>query len=152
LKGKIWVTRKNLFVDRLACGWLIRRFIDQQAIFKFVSGSRYTPQARELRFDMFEGEFTHTGDLCTFESLIQQWGLQDPALAALAEVVHDIDLKDRKYERSETEGFRALLTGLVTSCPDDQQRLEESCRLFDSLYHYFQGGQGEPNSGSYQTP
>ena len=143
LQGKTWVTRRNLFVDRLACVWLIRRFIDSEAVFKFVRGLQYAPQPEEFRFDMFEGEFTHEGDRCTFEVMIQRWKLQDRALVPLAEIVHDIDLKDEKYGHSEAEGFNALLTGLVASHPDDDQRLEEGVRLFDNLYAYFQRVRGE---------
>jgi hypothetical protein len=62
LKGRVWVTRENVFVDRIACAWLIRRFIDQEAKVKFVPGDAYTPKAKELRFDMYEGEFSHEGD------------------------------------------------------------------------------------------
>jgi len=145
-QGKTWVTRRNLYVDRLACGWLIRRFIDNEAVFKFVRGPRYVPQPGELRFDMFEGEFTHEGVRCTFERMIQRFQLQDQALVPLAEIVHDIDLKDKKYGRSETSGFSALLAGLVASHPDDEQRLEEGIRLFDNLYTYFQRRKGEHSS------
>lgn len=137
--GKIWVTRKNLFVDRLACGWLIRRFLDQAAVFKFVSGARYFPKPDEIRFDMFDGEYTHEGDRCAFEVMIQRLQLNDRALMPLAEVVHDIDLKDAKFGRSETEGFNALLSGLAASHQDDDQRMTEGYRLFDNLYAYYQG-------------
>lgn len=138
MKGKIWVTRENLFVDRIACGWLIRRFVDCEAAFKFVSGEHYTPEKGEVRFDMFDGEFTHEGDRCTFEVMIQRFQLQDKALAPLAEVVHDIDLKDAKFGRAETDGFNALLTGLTASRPDDNQRMAEGAQLFENLYAYFQ--------------
>jgi len=143
LQGKTWVTRRNLFVDRLACGWLIRRFIDHEAVFKFVRGPRYAPRPGELRFDLFDGEFTHEGGRCTFEVMIQRWQLHDRALVPLAEIVHDIDLKDKKYGRVETSGFNALLTGLVASYPDDEQRLEEGIRLFENLYAFFQRRQGK---------
>jgi hypothetical protein len=138
MKGKIWVTRENLFVDRIACGWLIRRFVDSEAAFKFVSGAHYTPEKGEVRFDMFDGEFTHEGDRCTFEVMIQRFQLQEKALAPLAEVVHDIDLKDAKFGRAETDGFNALLTGLTASRPDDNQRMAEGAQLFENLYAYFQ--------------
>ena len=137
LKGKIWVTRRNLFVDRIACGWLIRRFLDAEAVFKFVQGPQYVPKEGELRFDMFDGEFTHEGNLCSFEVMIQRLHPQDRSLFAVAEVVHDIDLKDAKYGRSETDGFNALLTGMVVSQPDDFQRMQEGFRLFENLYAYF---------------
>ncbi|UCF91671.1 MAG: chromate resistance protein [Desulfobacterales bacterium] len=142
LKGKKWVTRRNLFVDRIACGWLIRRFVDREAGFKFVGGPHYTPAPGELRFDMFEGEFTHEGDCCTFEVMIRRLAFQDRALVPMAEMVHDIDLKDAKYGRGETAGFNALLTGLVGAHPDDDQRMEEGIRLFENLYAYFQRRKG----------
>ena len=120
LQGKTWVTRDNIFVDRMACAWLIRRFIDKAARIKFVSRTRYTPEKGELRFDMFEGEFTHEGDRCSFEVMIEKFDLQDRALTPIAEIVHDIDLKDERYGRVETEGFKALLTGLVSAEPDEK--------------------------------
>jgi hypothetical protein len=138
LKGKTWVTRSNLFVDRIACGWLIRRFVDESAVFKYVPGSQHAPKPNEVRFDMFDGEYTHEGDRCTFEVMIQRLQIQDHALGPLAEVVHDIDLKDVKYSRSETDGFNALLTGLVAAHPDDDQRMNEGLRLFDNLYAFYQ--------------
>jgi hypothetical protein len=147
LKEKVWITRRNLFVDRIACGWLIRRFIDSGATFKFIPGTRYKPNAGELCFDLFDGDFTHEGDRCTFEVMIRRLGFQDPALTALAEIVHDIDLKDGRYGRHETEGLRALLTGLVSSYSDDNLRLEEGSRLFENLYTYFQRQQEDPSAG-----
>jgi hypothetical protein len=138
LRGKTWVTRRNLFVDRIACGWLIRRFIDPGATFRFIPGTPYKPNPEELCFDLFDGNFTHEGDRCTFEVMIRRLGFQDSALIALSEIVHDIDLKDGRYGRPETEGFRALLTGVVTSILDDNRRLEEGSRLFENLYSYFQ--------------
>ena len=139
LTGKTWVTRANIFVDRIACGWLIRRFVDEKAAFKFVPDPRYSPEPHEVRFDMFEGEYTHEGDRCTFEVMLQRFRIQDQALGPLAEVVHDIDLKDEKFGRRETDGFRALLAGLVAAHPDDDQRMDEGLRLFDNLYAFYQG-------------
>ncbi len=137
LTGKTWVTRANVFVDRIACGWLIRRFVDEKAAFKFVADPRYSPEPHKVRFDMFDGEYTHEGDRCTFEVMIQRFRIQDHALGPLAEVVHDIDLKDEKFGRRETDGFNALLTGLVSAHPDDDQRMNEGFRLFDNLYVYY---------------
>ena len=93
------MTREGVYVDRIASAWLIRRFIDPEARFKFVSGKGYRPQEGELRFDMFEAEFTHEGDKCTFEVLLERAGLKDSALRAIAEIIHDIDLKDDKFGR-----------------------------------------------------
>jgi hypothetical protein len=138
LVGKTWVTRRNIFIDRLACGWLIRRFVDKAAVFKFVPASQYAPKPNEIRFDMFEGEYTHEGDRCTFDVMIQHLQIQDHALIPLAEVIHDIDLKDDKFARSETDGFNALLTGLSAMYPNDDQRMTEGFQLFDNLYAYYQ--------------
>jgi hypothetical protein len=137
LTGKTWVTRDNIFIDRIACAWLIRRFVDQKADFKFVRGPQFSPKPNEIRFDMFDGEYTHEGDRCTFEVMIQHLQIQDHALGPLAEVIHDIDLKDEKYARRETDGFKALLTGLVAAHLDDDERLIEGLRLFDNLYAYY---------------
>jgi hypothetical protein len=138
LKGKVWVTRRDIFVDRMACGWLIRRYVDGDAKFKFVATSTYVPGPDELRFDMFEGEFTHQGDCCTFEVMIQRLGLEDPALAVLAEVIHDIDLKERKYGHAETDGLNALLTGLAAADPDDHQRMAQGIGIMENMYAFFQ--------------
>ena len=137
LKGKVWVTRKNVFVDRIACGWLIRRFVDEAAIFKYVDSDTYAAGSDEIRFDMFEAEYTHEGDRCTFEVMTKRLNLQDSGLVALAEVIHDIDLKDSKYNRSETEGLNALLTGLAASEPDDEKRMTKGAQLMENLHAYF---------------
>ena len=142
LGGKIWVTRKNLFVDRIACGWIIRRFIDETAAFKFVDSGTSTPKAGEVRFDMFDGEYTHEGDRCTFEVMVQRLGLQDHGLVALAEVIHDIDLKDSKYDHAETDGLSAMLTGLAASQPNDDKRMILGMQLIENLYAYFQRQKG----------
>jgi hypothetical protein len=109
--GKLWVTRKGIHVDRMASAWLIRRFIDSSARFKFVPPKGYKPLPGELRFDMFEAEFTHEGDRCTLEVLIERTGLNEPALGPIAEIVHDIDLKDSKFGRQETPGIERLIAG-----------------------------------------
>ena len=93
-RGRTWVTRQDIFVDRIASAWLIRRFIDPEAHFQYVAPQGYRPKRGELRFDMFEGEYTHEGDRCTFETLLRRFELDDPALTGIAELVHDIDLSD----------------------------------------------------------
>jgi hypothetical protein len=138
LRGRVWVTRQGVHVDRIASAWLIRRFIDADARFKFVPGKDYMPQVGELRFDMFEAEFTHEGDRCTFEVLLTKAGFQDPALVAIAEIVHDIDLKDAKFGREETSGIAHLIAGLASAQPQDLARIERGGALFDDLYAYFQ--------------
>lgn len=142
LENRTWVTRQGVQVDRIASAWLIRRFIDARARFKFVSGKGYAPEPGELRFDMFEGEFTHHGDRCTFEVLIGHTGLSDPALTAIGEIIHDLDLKDDKYGREEAAGVRSLIAGIAASSPDDEQRLARGAVLLDDLYRSFVGRQG----------
>ncbi|MFG1314594.1 chromate resistance protein ChrB domain-containing protein [Xanthobacter autotrophicus] len=137
LKGHVWVTRRDVHVDRIACGWLIRRFIDPDAEIRFVPGKGYVPKPGELRFDMFEGEVTHEGDRCSFEVLLGRAGLTDPALQAVGEIVHDIDLKDGKFGRDEAGGISSLIAGIAMSEPDDAQRLVKGAGVFDTLYQYF---------------
>jgi hypothetical protein len=139
LKGRVWVTRQGVQIDRIASAWLIRRFVDEGARFKFVPGTGYAALPGELRFDMFEGEYTHRGDRCTFEVLLAEAGLDDPALVAIGEIIHDIDLKDGKYGREEAAGIRNLITGVASAHNDDNQRLERGGAVFDDLYGYFAG-------------
>jgi hypothetical protein len=89
---------------------------------------------------MFEAEFTHEGDRCTFETLLRRAALDDPALTAIGEVVHDIDLKDDRYERPETAGVATLMGALATGPLDDDARLARGADLFDSLYDAFAAG------------
>ncbi len=133
-QGRTWVTRTGIKVDRMASAWLIRKFIDPEARFKFVPAKGYRPEEGELRFDMFEAEFTHEGELCTFEVLVQRFGLADPALRAIAEIVHDIDVKDAKYGREEAAGIGQLVAGIAAAHPDDEARLARGAALFDDLY------------------
>lgn len=134
LQGRKWVTRRGIKVDRMASAWLIERFIDSTAEFQFVDPSDYEPGADDIRFDMFEGEFTHEGDMCTFEVLLVFLKLSDPALNAIAEIVHDIDLKDGKFGREETAGIAMILDGIVETHDDDKDRLAKGHDLFGSLY------------------
>jgi hypothetical protein len=134
VRGRCWVTRAGIKVDRLASAWLIRRFIDPEARFRFVAASGYAPEPGELRFDMFEAEYTHEGEACTFEVLVRRFDLQDPALQAVAEIVHDLDVKDGRYGRDEAAGVGQLVAGIVAACPDDLDRLARGAALFDDLY------------------
>jgi hypothetical protein len=137
LTGRTWVTRQGVYVDRIACAWLIRRFIDEKAVFKFVPAKGYVPEPGELRFDMFDAEFTHIGDRCTFEVLMPAAELTELALQAIAEIVHDIDLKDAKFGREQTAGIAQLISGICISHKDDFARIERGAALFDDLYAYF---------------
>jgi hypothetical protein len=137
--GRVWVTRAGVKVDRIGSAWLIRRFLDPQAIFRFVNQKDYVHAAPEIRFDMLGGEFTHVGDQCTFEVLVSVHNLrqQHPGLQALAEIVHDIDLKDERYQRPETAGLARMLEGLCARTPDDDLRIERGGMIFDNLYQSF---------------
>jgi hypothetical protein len=137
LRNRTWVTREGVYIDRIASAWLIRRFIDPEAQFKFVSGKGYRPKETELRFDMFEAEFTHEGDKCTFEVLLERCGLKDAALRAIAEIIHDIDLKDGKFGRTEVAGIRTLMEGIGAATKDDAQRIARGTEVFNDLYEYF---------------
>jgi len=141
-----WVTRTGIHVDRMASAWLIRRFIDPEAKFKFVSAREYRHQHGELRFDMFDGEFTHQGELCTFEVLLARFEITDAALRPIAEIVHDIDLKDEKYGRADNPGFEHLINGIAMAHPEDAVRLQRASAVLDDLYEYFKrkrrGGEG----------
>jgi hypothetical protein len=137
LRARTWVTRTGIHVDRIASAWLIRRFIDRDATFKWVPPKGYVPERGELRFDMFEAEFTHEGNLCTFEVLVRHCAIDDPPLRAIAEIVHDIDLREDAYARPETAGVRGSITGLCAAHRDDAARLRVGSELFDSLYAFF---------------
>jgi len=141
LIGRVWVTRERLFVDRLACAWAVKRFIDPGARFKFVPAQGYRPEPGELRFDMFEGEIGHEGDRCSLEVLVDRAGLGgDAALAAIAEIVHDIDLKDEKFGRPETAGLFQLLKGVCAPDRPDEQRVARAGAIFNDLYDGFARG------------
>jgi hypothetical protein len=135
--GRTWVTRRDVHVDRMASAWLIRRFIDPEARFKFVAPRGYRPQAGELRFDMLDAEFTHVGERCTFQVLLDRFGVTDPALAAVGEIVRDIDCKDSKYGRVETQGFAAMINAIADTVSEDEERLVRSAPLLEGLRTHF---------------
>ena len=137
VRGRTWVTRKGIHVDRIASAWLVRRFLDPEARFKFVASSGYVPEPGELRFDMFEAEFTHEGDRCTFEVLLERFGLDDAGLRAIGEIIHDIDLKDAKFDRAEKAGIERLVAGIALTQKEDEARLSRGAALFDDLYESF---------------
>ena len=136
-RGTTWVTRRGVGVDRIASAWLIRRFIDPQARFRFEAPEGYRPAPQERRFDMFDAEYTHEGESCTFETLVRRFGLSDPALRPLAEIVHDIDCKDAKFGRPEAAGIALVVDAIRQASADDSVRLERGAALFDDLYARF---------------
>jgi hypothetical protein len=136
-RGRTWVTRKNVHVDRIASAWLVRRYVDPDAIFKFVPGNGYRGELGEITYDMFEADFTHVGDACTFEVLVDRFGLKEAGLGALAEIVHDIDVKDGKFERPEAPGVAALVAGIALSERDDEARISLGGRMLDALVELY---------------
>lgn len=129
-RGRRWVTRPHPHVDRLACAWLIRRFVDPGAEI------RYAEKAGEdeVSFDMKGADFGHRGNRCTFETMLASFGLEgDPALAALAQIVHEIDLRDAST-RPEVPGVDAVLRGWSTAGWTDADLERHGTALFEGLY------------------
>ncbi|MBI5640387.1 MAG: chromate resistance protein [Nitrospirae bacterium] len=134
-QGRIWVSRKRPFVDRMASAWLIRRFIDRNAAFMLVDEKDLAAAGQaHVTFDVSGGAFTHLGDLCTFEVLMKSFGLRDKAVRRIAEVVHELDIKDDKYRNPETRGLEDILSGLRKSVKDDMKLLEKGMAVFEMLY------------------
>jgi len=133
LRGKTWVTRPGVRIDRMASAWFIRRFIDPKARFRF-DDPHAARRDGEIRFDMVGGDFTHEEDRCTFETLVRRVGLPEKGVRAIAEIVHDLDLKETKFDRPETAGVRTMLEGLIGRVPDDAERIERALSVFDDLH------------------
>lgn len=136
-QGRTWVTRKGVYIDRMASAWLIRRFIDPTATFRFVSERSYRSKEGELRFDMFDGEFTHQGQQCTFEVLVERFSIDDKAVTEIARIIHDLDLKQTPFRINESAGILALIDGMVATVKSDDVRLERSSTIFNDLYENF---------------
>jgi hypothetical protein len=134
-EGRVWVTRPRPGVDRMASAWLIRRFIDSKARFAFITDVKTAGDA--LPFDMFGAGFGHEQDRCTFETLTSCFRITDPAVARIAEIVHDLDLKDRKFGASEAATIGLAIDGLQLSCTDDSTLLEQGITLFEALFRSF---------------
>jgi hypothetical protein len=138
-KGRVWVTRRDPHIDRLATAWLIRRFVDPGARFRFVDPSGGPVKHGERSFDMVGAEFTHEGDRCSFETMCRRSGLTDRGLQQLAEIVHDLDLKDGKFGRPDAAGVQRLVDGLSASHPDSGARVAAALPIFDTLFASFGG-------------
>lgn len=137
-RGRTWVTRARVGVDRIASAWLVRRYVDAHARFRFVRGERAKLRAGEVAFDMFDAEFTHDGGRCTFEVLRDRFALAGKGLRRIGEIVHDIDLKDERYARPETAGVAAVIAGICRAAKDGD-RLERGAALFDDLLAQLDG-------------
>ena len=132
-QGQRWMTRRNLHIDRLASAWLIKQFIDRRPRFYFVAEGETIEGA--IPFDMFGAEFTHHGEDCTFETMLKRFGFsENKGLREIAEIVHDIDLKDDKFHRLEAAGLNAIIDGLSKVLRDDRKLLQQSGLVFDGLH------------------
>lgn len=125
-----WVTRPRPHVDRLACAWLIRRYLNPEAVIRY----SVSPEPDEVAFDMDSAKFSHQGNLCTFEVMIRAFELDDAALSLMAEIVHEIDLRDGRYQRPETAGVDATLRGWLLANVPDRELEVHGLALFDGLF------------------
>jgi hypothetical protein len=132
LRGRRWVTRPRPHVDRIGSAWLVKRFVDAEAEFLFARPEDFPPDA--IPFDALGAEFGHRGEDCTFETIMKRCGLRDARLQALAEIVHEVDLRDEKYRRDEARGVDLAIRGLLAALKDDQDVLAHGLVLFDGFY------------------
>ena len=129
-----WATRPHCHIDRAACAWLVRRFIDPEAEFVFVDDPEEVP-ADATAFDMRGVELSHHGGDCSFETFLRRYQLDDPVLWDVARIVHEADLDDERYDAQEAPGFDVALRGL-SMVVDDERLLELTGPLFDGLYEF----------------
>lgn len=134
---RLWVTRPRPGVDRMASAWLISRFIDSEARFNFVPDREATPRDT-VPFDMFGVELSHRGDDCTFETLCKAFEVNDAAVRRIADIVHDLDLKDGRFGAPETAAMGAVIEGLQIVHADDDALLAQGMTLFEALYRSFE--------------
>lgn len=132
-QGRLWITRPRPFVDRMASAWLIRRFIDPEARFGFAAEGQPLPPGA-VGFDMLGGEFSHLGDWCSFEVLSKAFGLKDKALKRLAAIVHEMDLRDGKFNAPQARGAEEILRGVLRTAQDDQEALQKGMAVFELLH------------------
>jgi hypothetical protein len=134
-QGRVWATRKKPFIDRMASAWLIKRFIDPKASFLFIEEQEIAGLDGNIKaFDVRGAEFTHVGELCTFEVLIKSFGIRDKAVRKIAEIVHDLDVKDEKYGKPEAAGVEGILSGIRKTAKNDTDALERGMVVFEMLY------------------
>jgi hypothetical protein len=129
-----WATRSGIHVDRTACAWLIRHFIDPEAEFVFVSDPDEVPDDA-TPFDIRGAELSHRSGECTFETILRRYELDDPALWAIAEIIHEADLEDERFDAPEAPGLDVLLRGL-SMVRSDAEMLRLTEPLYDGLYEY----------------
>jgi hypothetical protein len=122
-------------VDRTACVWLIRRFLDPEPAFAFFGDPSEAPEKAEL-FDVVGARLSHRGEDCSFETFLKEYELEDPVLREIAEIVHDADLMDEKYGRPESDGLDAIIRGMQMVLHEDETLTGYTDVVFDGLYAY----------------
>jgi hypothetical protein len=134
----IWATRRHVHIDRTACAWLIRRFIDQDAEFVFIDDPDEVP-AEATAFDMRGAELGHREGRCSFESILARYELADPALVRIGRIVHEADIGDEVWDAPEAPGLDALIRGLARQSTSDDERITRSSALYDAVYALWSG-------------
>lgn len=146
----LWVTRSRPKIDRIACPWLIRRFIDPSAKFLFVSGSQVSAVAERFSavpFDIDQATLTHRGDQCSFDTMLEHFGLQYEPLQQLADLVRAADT-NQLHLNSEAAGLLAVSIGLSRMYPNDNQQLEAGLLIYDALYRWSRDATDEVHDSS----
>jgi len=133
-RGRTWVTRPRPEIDRVGSGWLIRKFVDPKA--KFIFAKRIPANGRAVSFDMLDAEFSHHGEDCTFETLLKRFRIQDKAANKIGEMIHDADLDDEKFQRTECIGIDRVLKGWAREGISDQEILRRGLQCFNGLYAF----------------
>jgi hypothetical protein len=132
-----WVTRSHIHIDRVACPWLISRFVDSNAEFIFAAKNQVNLVAQEqnaIPFDIPDVELGHRNGKCSFESIIEKYELKDPGLQRLAKIVHSADIEDEIDSDPIARGLDAIATGYGLLYPDDQKNLSKQFEVYDALY------------------
>lgn len=132
--NKTWVTRADIHIDRMASAWLILKFIDPKARFKFTDSGQYKTKPNEVCFDMFNAEFGHVGEKCTFEVLTEAFSISDKRINGLKKIIHDLDIKDQKYDLPETPGVKMIAESIIKSEKADLDRIGKAKSLFDGIF------------------
>jgi hypothetical protein len=135
-RKRLWVTRPRPGIDRMASAWLIRRFIAPDARFSFAEAHAILGRG-QVPYDMPAVEFGHHATRCTFETLAHRFAITDPAVMALSQVVHDLDLKETRYAMPECAAVRRIVDGLRAAYTDDAVLLEHGMTVIDALYRSF---------------
>lgn len=147
-KPSVWVTRERPKIDRIACPWLVRRFVDPLAVFHFVAAEWVIDVAKEtgwIPFDVVGVHYSHRGDECTFDTMISEFGISHPALLHLARIVRGADTARPDLE-PQAAGLLAISLGLSAIEPDDRAQLEAGIRIYDALYGWCRHATGETHN------